>query len=573
MINELMPDPIADETLNEWIELYNNESYSINVSGYIIGDDNDNDTLEGGLYNNEGTIIPAFGYAIITDDATRVYNNFNVSPYAVRLYVDDSSIGNGLSNDGETFYLYDKNKNLIDSISYNTTSEDLSFSFINGSWHKSEVTPGYNNNGTYYTASASGCDYGIEIILSDVMFDNPDNFTFRIRASKLEGTSTNITLRADIKDLYDQTIKEYRPFTNTSITRQKTSSKYTPNLEQGRSYIINTNLTTSCNDTDLSNNIDSRLFTIKGSTLVKDSNIRISKIYDLGSDDKARFGQVVRVRLEVYKGDTTKKSIAIWVENKKGRKASKQSKASLYENFENSTLTLPIQLDANCDNSLKNGNYYVRVQGLGIEDDEMFKVEDVTTSLCKKIYTEKKSSYGKLEVELLEISDTLDDKIESVLRLSNDNDKDIFVNVWSYVYRGSKSYSGEREGNMVEMFVRAKSEEIINLKNNIIGAEPGSYKYKILIKKNNQKTNTEIVRDITVNNKKAEYKQLSLVTGKSSPENTLDEDIAPVLTQTLKHSVVTVFESTDQKIKGLIVVFLVGTLILLVIVLLLVKSF
>ena len=103
IINEIMADTIADESLNEWIELYNDDAAEINVSGWIIGDDNDNDTIEGGLYNEEGTIIPAFGYAIITDEATRVYNNFNVSNNAVRLYIDDSSIGGyGLSNSGET---------------------------------------------------------------------------------------------------------------------------------------------------------------------------------------------------------------------------------------------------------------------------------------------------------------------------------------------------------------------------------------------------------------------------------------------------------------------------------------
>ena len=78
VINEIMADTITDESLNEWIELYNDGSSVVNVSGWIIGDDKDNDTLEGGLYNKEGTIIEAFGFAIITDDATRVYNNFNV---------------------------------------------------------------------------------------------------------------------------------------------------------------------------------------------------------------------------------------------------------------------------------------------------------------------------------------------------------------------------------------------------------------------------------------------------------------------------------------------------------------
>ena len=72
IINEIMANPVADESLNEWIEIFNDGSASINVSGWIIGDANDNDTIEGGLYNKEGTIIDHKGFAIITDEATRV---------------------------------------------------------------------------------------------------------------------------------------------------------------------------------------------------------------------------------------------------------------------------------------------------------------------------------------------------------------------------------------------------------------------------------------------------------------------------------------------------------------------
>ena len=92
-INEIMADPIADETLNEWIELFNNESNPFNVSGFIIGDDKGNDTIEGGLYGKEGTIIESYRFAVITDSETRAYNNFNASQDAVRLYVGGSSIG------------------------------------------------------------------------------------------------------------------------------------------------------------------------------------------------------------------------------------------------------------------------------------------------------------------------------------------------------------------------------------------------------------------------------------------------------------------------------------------------
>src|SRR3989344_5477247 len=140
IINEIMADTL-DDTNNEWIELYNNDSISIDVNNWLIGDNKSNDAIEGGLYDKEGTIIPAEGFAIITDDATRVYNNFNVSEDAIRLYVDDSSIGNGLGNDGETIYLYDFQGNLIDKKIYNEASEGLSWALINGTFFKSDPSP------------------------------------------------------------------------------------------------------------------------------------------------------------------------------------------------------------------------------------------------------------------------------------------------------------------------------------------------------------------------------------------------------------------------------------------------
>ncbi len=91
VINEVMADPIADESLNEWIELYNNGDSEVNVSGWIVGDKNDNDTIEGGLYFGEGTVINSKGYAIITDDSTRVYDNFDCSEEALRLYSNSST--------------------------------------------------------------------------------------------------------------------------------------------------------------------------------------------------------------------------------------------------------------------------------------------------------------------------------------------------------------------------------------------------------------------------------------------------------------------------------------------------
>ena len=394
-INEIMADPIDDEDLNEWIELFNNNSFAVNVSGWVLGGDDDNDSIEGGLYNGEGTIIPANGFAIITDDKTRVYNNFNVSENAIRLYLNDSSITkNGLKNDGgDTVYLYDNNGNLIDKVTYNKTKEDLSWAFINGSFFLSEATPGYNNNGSLVIETEDGCDFQVEFLLASDVFDNSSAFDFRIRASKVKGTTTNITGRASIKDLFGTLIREYKPFTNESITRQKTSSTLTPNLEEGKSYELKANVTTQCNDTNQVNNFDTRIVTIKGAPLEKESSLSIESILDLGSDKKAKFGQTIRARVSVYKGDTTKNSVALWIEDDKGERLSKESRINAPEKFTSNEFTVPIQIKPNCDKDFKDDEYTIKISGLDAEEDEAeLEIEGIDTTICREIKVEAKTS-------------------------------------------------------------------------------------------------------------------------------------------------------------------------------------
>ncbi len=571
IINEIMADPIADEPLNEWIELYNNESISINVSDWIIGDDNDNDIIEGGLYNKQGTIIEPFGFAIITDDATRVYNNFNVSDTAIRLYVDDSSIGNGLSNDGKTIYLYDKNGNLIHKVTYNKTKEGLTWAYLNGSLHKSNPTPGFSNDGSIVEEY---CDYQIELILAKTMFENSSEFSFKIRASKVSGLKTNFTATASIEDLNGKLIKEYKPFTNDSITNQRTSTEYTPNLEEGKSYIINTDVTVECNDTNLKNNFDTRIITIKGKPLQEESSIDIANIYDLGTDKKAKFGQTIRIKLNAYKGNTNKASVAVWVEDKKGNKLSKQSKTNLDQKYTNYSLTLPVQIKPNCDESFKDGDYTIIAQGLDTEDEEEVEIEDLTDSMCEiKTIEAKTASSKKFGFELEDFNENieLNKKFTTKILFNNDNDADMDIKLWSYVYRGSKCYSGDREENMKEFVLKANSLDTIELSNIVADAEPGDYKFKVLVNKDNQKTNNEITKDVVINeNGKAE--KIDVKSIDDIPDSIKNNIILDYEKNRINNNVITdnyglVYESTTEKAKSLIPFFIIILSILLNIIL------
>ena len=104
------------------------------------------------------------------------------------------------------------------------------------------------------------CDYRVDIITSGEKFDK-DNFKWRMKAVRLEGSPTNITGRARIESA-GKLIKEYNPWTSDPISKQKTSSEYSPNLKEGE-YKLTAEINTECNDTNKENNIDIKLITIK----------------------------------------------------------------------------------------------------------------------------------------------------------------------------------------------------------------------------------------------------------------------------------------------------------------------
>lgn len=386
LINEIMPNPIADESLNEWIELYNNGTDAVNVSGWIIGDSSDNDTIEGGLYNKEGAIIEPFGFAILTDDNTRVYNNFNASPDAARLYADDSSIGNGLLNGGELLYLY-FNSTLIDRAEYPEAKEGFSISLANGTWREANPTPGYPNQNA---VSHDTCDYEMSILLPNSVFESK-NFSFNVRAFRAMGGGANISGNARIEDFFGNAVKEYAPWENDTISTKKTSGRYSPNLNAG-AYIVSANLTTSCFDSNPENNFASEIFTIKGEKPKERSELKIKSILDLGSDKAVKFGDIARVSLQIYKGNTNKKSIALWLEDKKGRRLSKQSKANLGEKFAEYEITLPVQIIPNCDNEFEDGSYVIVAEGLDQKDEDRIEVEGISKSQCIEVKESRNES-------------------------------------------------------------------------------------------------------------------------------------------------------------------------------------
>lgn len=496
LISEIMPNPIADENLNEWVEIFNNGTENINVNGWIIGDEKNNDTIEGPFFNKEGAILPPFGYAIITSDATRVYNNFNVSQQSVRLYVDSNTIGNGLSNDGETIFLYDENKNLIDYLNYGKLPEGMSFALFNDTFIISENTLGYGN-----LNSNTQCDYEIKFKLTEEVFNDSELFNFSVIAEKIKGDGTNLSVKVIINNLFEEQIKEYTPWTNDSIHTRLTSSTYKPELKEGQFYELIANLSVACTDSNIDNNLNKKIIKILGNNPVKESKVEIKSLKDLGSDNEAKFGQVISVEAIIYKGDTNKYSISAWIEDDKGKKVSKNSKVNVFEKFTEYTFTIPVQINPNCNERFKNDKYNVVLSGLDSQSTKKIEISGLDNSICNTLTSSDKGNNANrvsFDYKIVEIPNVIKNgkKFDIVLRLDNNGDESMQIAAWSYVYRGKKHYS--KDDNKKKFILQPHSSDLILLKNLVENAESGNYKVKVFINKNRQKTNLEIVNDIVL---------------------------------------------------------------------------
>tara|TARA_Y100000310_G_scaffold118295_1_gene117158 strand:+ start:9289 stop:11532 length:2244 start_codon:yes stop_codon:yes gene_type:complete len=665
LITEVMANPLEDENLNEYIEIYNNGTQNINVSNWIIGDNTDNDTIEGGLYGGSGTIIPPKSYALITDETTRVYNNFNVSEDAIRLYIDDASIGyGGLGNTADYIYLRNNTGNLIDNFNYSSTTEGLSWIRIGNNWIEEQPTSGNNGTVSAETIENNLCNWQIKITSDKSFYENNTEVEWEVEAYKLEGTKANLSVTGYVKKVNGDIIKEYHPWTNTSITSKRTRT-YSPNLENNI-YLLEYNIThLSCNDTDPSNNHFSKLIVIgfqqssseqdiiqnttysalkitellpnpegddresewlelynsgntdldlkglklkdnsnrniiisdvntAGNTIItsnsykiihtgsvygflnnegleeislyhenslinkisysdsnegdswslfkdnwqlgipspnsentnnnsgKTSTFTIEKIYDLGRYNKSKFGQTIRAKVNIWKGDDSKNSISLWVEDKKGHRISKYSKTSISTKYINYELALPVQIYPNCNENYEDGNYTLNIgwtSGYEIKDSYKFNIKGISNDVCVGENRPKQESAKKFIYELVSAPKEIEigKEFETKVKLTNNDNKLHKIEIWSYIYRGSKSYSGEREENKKLLTIPKNNEIIETLKNKVKAAKPGDYKLRIMIIKDNQKTPYILTEDISIIGPSKENKTISTkLTGKAA---------------------------------------------------------
>jgi len=109
IINEINYNSLDGYNAGDWIEFLNNSDSTIDLSNWIIKDDNDEHFFE--FMINE--IIPSGEFLVICRDSTS-FKNIHPDVNNVR-----GNLGFGLSGSGDMVRLYDNFENLIDSVRYN----------------------------------------------------------------------------------------------------------------------------------------------------------------------------------------------------------------------------------------------------------------------------------------------------------------------------------------------------------------------------------------------------------------------------------------------------------------------
>lgn len=170
-------------------------------------------------------------------------------------------------------------------------------------------------------AQQPACDYKVEVLADGNEFGKSD-FKWRMKATKIEGKSTNITGTAEIEDSTGKTVKSYKPWTHDAISRQKTSNEYSPNLKPG-SYKLTAEISVECDDTNKGNNADTIEIKISGET--DDTGSKKTKKEDAGKNaletiesagtDKISSGQAARANQNSVKTESKIPSPPEEVEN------------------------------------------------------------------------------------------------------------------------------------------------------------------------------------------------------------------------------------------------------------------
>ena len=184
VINEIFYKPDAEVNIGDWVELYNNSPFAVDLSNWYLQDEND----ENSFVIPDGTVIQPNQYLVLCNNFTF----FNLAFPHINDVIGNFSFG--LNSDGELIRLKSNLSQIKDAVNYlsddpwplisgspSTSIELISVDLDNSlpeSWQKSKMfygTPGKPNTDSLYTDWSK---YPVEIVCSPNPFNEITRFGY-----------------------------------------------------------------------------------------------------------------------------------------------------------------------------------------------------------------------------------------------------------------------------------------------------------------------------------------------------------------------------------------------------------
>ena len=399
VINEIMYNPEGNDNNREWIEVYNEENNVLDLTGWRFYEDETHHRLT--LTQGANSSVLPYEYFVIVQDTETFLQDY---PNYSNKIIDSSFL---LSNTGELLIIENSTQETFDSIidifyysfQQGGDGDGMSLCKIDELWQNCIPTPGFENLNELDYSSIKITEFLPDPIGADADSEWIELFNSGEYALNLENSSIydNIGVEADIF------IADSNTLNNTIIYPKEFLVVYTI----GRDSLLNNDgfekirlykddylideVSYSGSKEGLSwSKVDSRWILTYPTpnepneieSPKNSSHLEIETVY-LGSDNKSKFGDQIRVRINVYKGDTTKYNLDMYIKDKE--QVSKRSEINLYESFKNYVLTIPIQIEPNCNQKYPDGTYTIYLTGLDKTATEEIEIEGINGDLCKVI--------------------------------------------------------------------------------------------------------------------------------------------------------------------------------------------
>lgn len=394
----LVPAALAQPLINEvypkspeWLEVWNIGNDTLNLSQWNISDNSTQnpDTITcAAIVNCSPTTNVT--YFLILGNATNITAITNES--VVYYYVDDTAIGNGLTDSGDALSFY--NASYSTNMSYNSSVVGQSWALVNDSWADcSYPTPGFANNcttgGNESNASSQNVVLSTNLDATVIVDTNYTGiFNISIEGKTNCSSTDNVTVEYNITTNGSLVMNENE---TVSIGCIGSAGGWSPNAT-GEYELCGTILNTTANNSNVSDDSVCANVTVIENT--DDSWINITSV-NQGSDDTSKWGESIDVWIEAYRGDTAQYAVTAYVRyTSSTTKVSEDSVMHILSKYIKYKFKIPIRLKPNCKEDYPDGHYMLVVSGLGENKTSSVRIDGISSSFCQTITSEASSSGG-----------------------------------------------------------------------------------------------------------------------------------------------------------------------------------